>query len=157
MERPNQDLETTLRCMTAVNLPLLVSLVASQLTHSTEYWMFIEYVGPGSILWTGNAMALRSAPGFLPRTSWTLKLFKNFMLASPVVLKGTSGAVPRGRGPVRVFALLCYILSTRGPYGTLMSTCAFCNHCHCFHMCLVLGCVFKLIASFVSLLSYCCS
>ncbi len=108
MERPNQDLETTLRCMAAVNLPLLVSLVASQLTHSTEYWMFIEYVGPGSILWTGNAMALRSAPGFLPRTSWTLKLFKNFMLASPVVLKGTSGAVPR-EGVLSEF-LLCYVI-----------------------------------------------
>ncbi len=32
-----------------------------------------------------------------------------------------------------------------------------CNQCHCFHMCLIRGCVFKLTASFVSLLGYFCS
>ncbi len=59
--------------------------------------------------------------------------------------------------PLIVRISACYVLfwPLEVPV-VLMSTCA-CNQCHCFHMWLIRGCVFKLTASFVSLLGYFCS
>ncbi len=51
-------------------LLLLGSLGVGPRLQSTGYWTFVKFGGPGSILWTGRAMVLRSAPGFPPGTSW---------------------------------------------------------------------------------------
>ncbi|KAM9416247.1 protein 4.1-like isoform 2-T2 [Salvelinus alpinus] len=89
------------------DLPLRpVSSVASRLIPSTGYWISAGCSGPGSIWWTGKATVPRSAPGFLPRTYWTLT---SFVSSGPSTLRrlvGTSGAVPR-RGILSGFGQDC--------------------------------------------------
>ncbi|XP_071199409.1 multiple C2 and transmembrane domain-containing protein 2 isoform X3 [Salvelinus alpinus] len=79
------------------DLPLRpVSSEASRLIPSIGYWIPAGCSGPGSIWWTGKATVPRSAPGFLPRTYWTLTSFVSSGSSTLRRLVGTSGAVPRG-------------------------------------------------------------
>ncbi|KAM9502950.1 multiple C2 and transmembrane domain-containing protein 2-like isoform 6-T6 [Salvelinus alpinus] len=84
------------------DLPLRpVSSEASRLIPSIGYWIPAGCSGPGSIWWTGKATVPRSAPGFLPRTYWTLTSFVSSGSSTLRRLVGTSGAVPRGGDSVR--------------------------------------------------------